>query len=267
MTLGFSACGNEKNERSKMEQSILGISSELMIDHFNIWVSNPEKAKEKLLNIGFNSIPDSLSQVHTGQGTAGKYFYFLNAYLELIFVYDQNEFTNNNIINEQLDFAERNDYRKNGASPFSIALKLKDYDVEKIPFEKIRYHQNWMEKQANIYSAKNSKLRLQEPSIFVVYPEIESDTFETLADLNKIPDEYAFARQFYRHPNGAKKITKIIIKSPKLDSNTKTIQSINGIKNIRVRNGTENLMLLYFDENVQGKSFDLRPDLPLIVYL
>lgn len=241
--------------------------SKLEIDHVNIWVKNPRIAKEKLEQIGFTGIPDSLSQIHKGQGTSGRYFNFLNGYLELIFIYDQNEFEINNKLNKHLDFPERANFEDNGASPFSIALKVKDYNVEKIPFEKVRYHQDWMEGDASIYSAKNSKTHLKEPSIFVVYPEIESDIFETIDDLKNIPDEYAIWRAFFKHPNGAKKVTHISITSTDINLNTETIQAVNGINNLTVKNGPEHLMKLYFDENIQGKSFDLRPELPLKIYL
>jgi len=185
----------------------------------------------------------------------------------LIFVYDQNELVENNEKNNALDFTERANFEKNGASPFSVALKIKDYDIEKIPFEKIRYHQDWMEGNVNIYSAKNSKTNLKEPSIFVVYPEIESERFETLSDLKNIPDAYAFAREFYKHPNGAQKVSEIIITSSDLNLNSETIKAINKIDNLTVKSGKEHLMELHFDNNIQGKSFDLRPDLPLIIYL
>lgn len=90
----FSSCKNEKrvNITEKKDDNI---SSNLQIDHFNIWVNNPEIARESLTELGFNSVPDSLSAVHEGQGTAGKYFNFLNGYLELIFVYDQNKLEEN----------------------------------------------------------------------------------------------------------------------------------------------------------------------------
>lgn len=242
-------------------------STDLQLDHFNIWVKNPKKAKKQLTEIGFTSVPDSLSQIHNGQGTAGRYFYFLNGYLELIFVHDQNELEENNAKNKGLDFTERASFEKNGASPYSLALKVKDYNVTKIPFEKVRYHQDWMEGDFSIYPAKNSKTHLKEPSVFVVYPEIESEIFETLSDLKNIPNEYAFLREFYKHPNGAKKITDIIITSIDLDLKTETMKAVNGIEEVTVKNGTEHLMELYFDNNVQGKSFDLRPELPLIIYL
>ena len=194
-------------------------------------------------------------------------FFFLNNYLEFIFVYNQNEFEQNNKINNTLDFEERVNFENNGASPFSIALKVKHYNIDKIPFEKVKYHQDWMEEDANIYSAKNSKTHLKEPSIFVVYPGIESERFETLSDLKNIPEEYALWRTFYKHPNGAKKITKAIITSYDLDLKTETIKAVNGIENLTVKNGKAHVMELYFDNTIQGKSFDLRPDLPLIIHL
>ena len=262
------SCKNEsKKNIENIDSNNKEISKDLQLDHFNIWVENPMKTKKRLNEIGFTSVPDSLSQIHSGQGTAGRYFNFLNGYLELIFVYNQNELEENIKRNKALDFKERANFKKNGALPFSLALKLKEYNVEKIPFEKVKYHQNWMDENSYIYSAKNSKNYLQEPSIFVVYPEIESDKFETISDLKSIPDEYAFARDFYKHPNGAKKITNIVITSTDLDLKTETIKAINRIQKLTVKNGREHLMELYFDNNIQKKTFDLRPELPLIIYL
>ncbi|WP_439131886.1 hypothetical protein [Polaribacter sp.] len=255
----FSACDKEKQNQKK--------SSNLQVDHFNIWTESPKLAKEKLINLGFIALPDSLSKVHHGQGTTGRYFYFLNNYLELIYVNDQKEFEENNAKNKNLDFSERANFKNNGASPFGIALKVKDYNTNKIPFKKIAYHQDWMTKNANIYAAKSSKNNLKEPSVFVVYPEIESDQFESLADLQKIPEEYSFYRTLFKHPNGAKKVSQITITSPQLDTSTPTIKALNGIENVLIKKGSEHVMELYFDKNFQKKIFDLRPELPLIIYL
>ncbi|MBC2846735.1 VOC family protein [Winogradskyella flava] len=266
LLFSLSSCKDTESKYST-DEITKNIASDLQIDHLNIWVNNPKKTKERLTDIGFTAVPDSLSAVHHGQGTAGKYFHFLNGYLELIFVYNQNELEDNVLKNKDLDFTERANFQNNGASPFSIALKVKDYKTEKIPFEKISYHQDWMEENTSIYSAKNSKKHLKEPSIFVVYPQIESDRFETLSDLKNIPEEYDFVRAFYKHKNGAQKITNIIITSTDLDVNTETIKAVNGTENLTVKNGPEHLMELYFDNNIQQKTFDLRPQLPLIVYL
>ncbi|WP_299626578.1 VOC family protein [uncultured Tenacibaculum sp.] len=266
IAFGLFSCKNTKTKstittRTEVQQN------DLTIDHLNIWVKHPQKAKNRLIELGFTAIPDSLSKVHKGQGTAGKYFYFLNGYLEFIYVYDQKELEQNASKNKDLDFIERSNFDNNNALPFSVALQLKDYNTEKIPFEKIQYHQDWMEEDSNIYAAKNSKTNLKEPSIFVVYPVIQYDKFNTLEDLQKIPEEYALWRTFYKHENGAQKITKVIITSSDLDLNSETIKTVNQIEDVTVKNGAEYLMELYFDDNKQGKSFDLRPELPLKIYL
>lgn len=258
LMLSIYSCQVEKTER---------VSSDLNFDHFVIWVSNPKKAKESLTKIGFTSVPDSLSAVHHGQGTAGRYFNFLNGYLELIFVRDQKELEENNLQHKDLDFVKRANFEKNGASPFGIALKLKNYDTTKIPFQEIEYHQDWMDEDANIYAAKNSNIYLNEPSIFVVYPKIEADTFESLSDLDNIPEEYAIWRSFFIHPNGAQKITNIRITSIDLNLDSETIRTVNSIQNLSVEDGQDYLMELHFDNDIQGKSFDLRPELPLLIYL
>lgn len=264
LLLSLSACKENKKNPTKTPPKI---STDLHLDHFNIWVENPQEAKAKLTQIGFSAIPDSMSQIHVGQGTTGRYFNFLNTYLELIFVYDQSELEDNNRKNKDLDFTERANFKNNGALPFSIALKMENYDATKIPFEKVRYHQDWMAENQSIYSAKNSKTYLNEPSIFVVYPELKAHTFESLSNLDTIPDEYAFWRDSFKHPNGAQKVTAIQITSTNLDLSSETIQAINAIENITVKNGSEYLMELFFDDHVQGKSFDLRPELPLVMYL
>jgi hypothetical protein len=257
----------EENDNKQVKGLTESVTSDLQIDHLNIWVKDPKTAKNKLTDIGFTSVPDSLSPIHKGQGTSGRYFHFLNNYLELIFVYNQNELEQNNAVNKDLDFTERANFDKNLASPFSIALKVKDYNTEKIPFEKVRYHQDWMDENASIFSAKNSKTNLKEPSIFVVYPEIESGRYESLTALEKFPSEDDSWKAYFKHPNGAQKITNITITSTDLDLNTETMKAINDIENVTVKNGKAHLMELYFDNNIQKKSFDLRPELPLIIHL
>lgn len=258
------ACGNNTKNYAKTQKDE---SPDLSLDHLNIWVNNPKVAQKRLMELGFSTVPDSLSQVHHGQGTTGKYFHFLNGYLELIYINNQQEFDANNTLNDQLDFKERADFNKNGASPFSIALKMKKYEVDKIPFECIQYHQEWMPKDQSIYAAKNSKLKLKEPSIFVVYPSLESDQFDSIEDLGKIPDDYAFAREFYKHPNGAKRITEIRITTTEFEKESQSIQALNRMPLLEVKEGNDHLLELFFDQNIQKKKYDLRPELPLIIYL
>lgn len=258
----LNACKNETKTTRELKTS-----SALKIDHLNIWVNNPKTAKQKLIDAGFTAEPDSLSAIHYGQGTSGRYFRFLNGYLELIFIHKQQEFLQNNTQNPNLDFAERANFKENGALPFSIALKLKEYNVNYIPFQSVKYQQKWMGSNNAIYAAKSSKTNLQEPSVFVVYPEIESDTFKSISDLESFPTENDFWKAFFKHPNGAEKITHVTITSTDINLNSKTIKSLNHLKEVTIKHGKNYLLELFFDNNTQNKTIDLRPELPIIVYL
>jgi len=44
LTLGFISCNNEKKTETKTDETKLVISSDLQVDHFNIWVKNPKTA-------------------------------------------------------------------------------------------------------------------------------------------------------------------------------------------------------------------------------
>ncbi len=241
--------------------------SNLKIDHVNIWSKNPKVAKEKLEKIGFTAIPDSLCQIHKGQGTTGRYFYFLNAYLELIFIHNEEEFAKNVEKNNELDFMERSNSPVNGFSPFSIALKMDDYNKEKVPFKTIDYAQDWMGEENQILVAKNSKIKKGEPSLFIIYPEIEYDVFESKEDLSKIPEEYSIWRTFYEHKNGAEKISKVKIFSRELDHESETIKMLKELEGFEFVEGEDYLMELYFDKQKKNEIYDMRPEIPLIIYL
>ncbi len=241
--------------------------SSVSLDHVSIWVDDPKMAKDKLVELGFKAIPDSLSLVHQGQGTSGRFFYFLNTYLEFIFINDSTEFHHNIKKNDGLDFLERSSHISSGYSPFGLGLQMDKYNKDKIPFEVIEYRQDWMENGNSIYAAKNSKLNKDEPSTFVIYPEIQYDQFENMDSLVKIPEAYSIWRSFYKHGNGVEKVSKIRIHLD-LNSNpkSKSLEAISDIENIELIQSKENMIDLYFDENKQKKSFDLRPELPLVLH-
>ncbi len=261
LTLLLTSCTSNEAPTGSEEVSTLGI------DHINVWVKDPIKAKAELERLGFTAVPDSLSQIHHGQGTTGRYFYFLNIYLELIYVYDEVIFQENANSNPALDFIERSNSPENGYLPFGIALKMDNYDKTKIPFATVSYHQDWMGEGNNIYAAQSAKLKKAEPSVFVIYPEIEYEKFENLDSLKRIPDEYSIWRAFYQHENGAEKISKIKIYTDQLDQESSTIKNINTIENVAIKVGKEQLMELYFDDHRQKKTYDLRPTIPLILHL
>ncbi|MCH2228737.1 MAG: hypothetical protein MK105_00230 [Crocinitomicaceae bacterium] len=99
----------------------------------------------------------------------------------------------------------------------------------------------------------------------MVYPEIDAPIVESFDKLEKFPSEDNFWKTFFS--NGAKNLTKIVITSNDLDVNSETIKALNSIENLAVRKGESHLMEFYFDDNKQGETYDLRPELPLIIHL
>lgn len=62
-------------------------------------------------------------------------------------------------------------------------------------------------------------------------------------------------------------MTNISISSDDINLESETIRTLNSMDNLTIKNGTKHFMEITFDSNLQGKSFDLRPELPLKIYL
>jgi hypothetical protein len=255
----------QKNETDASKESI----KNLKVDHFNFWTKKPEAFKKKLVEAGFTVVPDSLIPPHEGQGTRGKFINFLNMYFEIIYVDNEEEFITNQKANPLLDFETRGNHQENGASPFSFALKMKEYDATKIPFETVRYHQSWMSSDSvSIQSAKSSKTNFSEPSVFVVYPEISADEFENIDELAvKIPEEYAMWREFFKHKNGAKKVTNIKLHMVRKHEVSDAFKAVNSLEGIDIVDDTKHYIEVDFDNKVQNITLDFRPDFPVIFRL
>jgi hypothetical protein len=259
----------DSKEQKEETHTVSADIKNMKIDHFNLWTKQPEVFKKKLVEAGFTVVPDSLIPPHQGQGTRGKFMNFLNMYFELIYVINEEEFLSNQKANPLLDFETRGNHQENGASPFSVALKMKNYDVSKIPFETVRYHQSWMGSDSvSIQSAKSSKTNFTEPSVFVVYPEISADEFESLEEVDtKIPEEYAMWRQFFKHKNGAKKVTDIKIHIVRKHEVSDVMKTLNGLEVLDVIDDTSHCIEVDFDNRAQNITLDFRPDFPVIFRL
>ena len=267
--------GCKEKESKGLKQDLINTETidsksivDLELDHFFIWVENPDSVKESLTKIGFNMEADSIPTIHEGQGTAGKYFNFWNSYLELLYVYDKQEIETNKKLNDSIGIFFKPELITKGASPFGIGLHMKNYQPERIPFRTFKYHQKYMSSdEMNIFIAKASFELPKEPEVFILYPEIQTHNFTSIDEIDKISEGKPHVRDLFIHPNNAKKVTKIVIETNTEESFSKTMKIVNGIQHIEIKKGREHLMKIYFDNQIQGKSFDLRPELPLIVYL
>ncbi|MEH6632526.1 MAG: VOC family protein [Halopseudomonas aestusnigri] len=133
-------------------------SSPIEIDHIFVFVDpvqNQDPFEAHLLQeAGFI---ESYRRDHPGQGTTNICYCFDNAYLELLWVNDEQAIRSNVISNTRL--AERSQWKNNGSSPFGIALR------PELPFETWNYQPPYLPPEMTIPVACSS-LDPMQPFIF-----------------------------------------------------------------------------------------------------
>lgn len=88
------------------------------LDHIFIFTDRAEQVANALRMFGLS---EGTANVHAGQGTACRRFFFQNAYLELAWVINEEEIKNPDI--ERTKLWERSQYKFTGYSPFGICFR------------------------------------------------------------------------------------------------------------------------------------------------
>ena len=227
------------------------------LDHILIWVDKEAPEIELFKENGFTSI---ISGSHSQQGTSGKYLFFLNFYIELLYISDNVE-AFENIEKFGCNYLERSYWRLNHASPFGLALKMKTFDKENILFDYTEYKADWMRDDGLIMADNNKNLLA--PLVFVLRPKMEFPSYHSIDEMlidNK-PDDF---KKNHIHENGIKTLTSYHVYINPEAETSKLINYLNK-SGINILNGDENCIELVFDNEINNRAFDFRPRLPLII--
>lgn len=229
----------------------------LQLDHVLIWVDKDAPEIELFKKSGFTGI---ISGKHTGQGTAGKYLFFLNFYIELLYISDSIEALNN-LDNFGCNYIERYKWRESKASALGLGLKMPSFNKDSIPFDYFEYKACWMAKDALLMAKDN--INLNSPLIFLLQPSMEFPCYTSIEEMlrDEKPEDF---KQNHIHDNGIKTLTayKIVVKTTSGLSETSNKLVRNGI---HIAEGDEERVELIFDNNIHHKEIDFRPVLPLII--
>jgi len=227
------------------------------LDHIFIWVDKDAPEIELFREKGFTSV---ISGSHTQQGTSGKYIFFLNFYIEFLYISDPVE-ASENIDKFGCDYVKRSNWKLNQASPFGLALKMKPFNEENIVFDYTEYKADWM-RDKSLLMAENNK-NLFDPLVFVLRPKMEFPCYQTIDDLLKadMPDDF---KQNHIHSNGIKALTSYKIYLNQKVESSKLFSTLN-TNGINILEGAENKIELIFDNEINHKEIDFRPKLPLII--
>src|SRR5215475_787134 len=99
------------------------------VDHLFVFTDVGAPEAEGLVAFG---LTEGEPNVHPGQGTANRRFFFRNVFLELLWVSDPAEVQSELV--QPMQFWQRWSQRRSGASPFGVLLRPKRPDVEGLPF-------------------------------------------------------------------------------------------------------------------------------------
>jgi hypothetical protein len=201
------------------------------LDHLFILTDRGAPAADALIPLGF---AEGAPNVHAGQGTACRRFFFANAYLEFLWVDDETEAAGEAMRRTRL--LERWRARASGGSPFGIALRPRT-PGEAPPFHTWDYRPPWLTEGA-LPVATNSE-RLDEPFLFVL----------------------PFGRRPER-PGTARASTRVVLDTPVAAPSAEAMAvAHHGL--VAWRPADEHGMLVEFDRAATGGHADLRPALPL----
>jgi Glyoxalase-like domain len=217
------------------------------LDHVFVFASRGAPEADRLVSLG---LTEGSGNVHHGQGTANRRFFFRNAMLELIWVQDEREVQSAAIAPTGL--SERAQFRRTGASPFGICLRTTETNghTPASPFESWSYHPPYLPAGQEILVARTS---LAEPLLFMAPVGHRSDASPPVR------------REPIEHANGLREISGVRVT---LTGGTRLSLSLRVMEHLGIATfvqGREHLMELSFDKVVRGQSIDLRPELGLVL--
>jgi Glyoxalase-like domain len=212
----------------------------IALDHVFICCDEYAPEAESLLDIG---LIEGSSNVHPGQGTANRRFFFHGGFIELLWVSSPQEAQSS--LTAPTKLWPRWAARKQGACPFGIAFSPSAADVPEPPFSAWPYRPMYLPPTKSILFAQHTTLR--EPELFYMgWPHTQASA----------------ASQPMEHANGLLRLHAASVGIPAgtpLSASSLAVQSA-GL--LSFHTATQYELTLSF-ESALPVTFDLRPTLPL----
>jgi hypothetical protein len=207
----------------------------MQIDHIFIRVQPGGPEAEALREFGLS---EGSGNVHPGQGTANRRFFFANAFLELLWIANEeeirNEQTRPTMLHERLGAGE--------ASPFGICFR------PCAEFPTWDYKPSYLPTGMTIGIASDAPL--SEPMWFYTSVGKPPELFE------------GERRQPLQHATCLHRLTSLRCTLP----STTALSEAARASGIHFTEGDEHLLEISFDDEARGMSKDLRPSLPIILH-
>ena len=194
-------------------------------------------------------LTEGAPNLHPGQGTACRRFFFANSYLELLWVSNAGEAQSEMIRPTHL--WERWASRASDACPLGLGFRPKVQREVNVPFSSWEYRPPYLPSPLSLHVATNASV-LTEPMLFYL-------------PFAQRPDRYPKANRppLAHHRAGVRAVTRVELISPHANRLSPEMAAVTGTGLMQIRAGPEYLIELGFDGESQGQQADFRPLLPL----
>ncbi|MBW4512361.1 MAG: VOC family protein [Scytonematopsis contorta HA4267-MV1] len=219
---------------------------QLELDHIFVCV-DPEAPEAKLLK-DFG-LTDGGGRIHRGQGTANVCFLFHNAYLELLWLFDESEIQSSVV--RRTSLWERCRWKETQACPFGIAFR-KNPNLLDLPFSTWNYQAPYRPPEASIQIATNSQ-NVSEPLIFIS-PAKRKPADSNLGD-----------RQVLVHKFGLNEITAVRVSLAGNQDFSREINDVNGLGMVTFLQEDFYHLEIEFDNAKYGKFHSFQDVLPISI--
>lgn len=223
----------------------------LELDHFYIVVQPPaSRAADALRRVGI--VVDTAIAHHDGQGTASVAAFFENGYLELLWV-DSTTAVDSAHLSDLADFRRAANWRDSGASPFGLGLHFLAGSADDL----------------SIPARREAAPHLG-PNMF--YLLLRQPEEARAADIFVMPSAAAVAQwmarfrgrrpNLFAHPLGARRISRVLLHgSPANRPHAMDLDLVS----LGFAPASMQYAIVEFDGAREGREWDLRPTLPLVL--
>ena len=219
----------------------------LQFDHLFICTSVDAPAAEQLVAFG---LTEGEPNVHPGQGTACRRFFFHNAYLELLWVQDPGESQSDLVRPAHL--WERWSGRNTGACPFGLCFRPAAGHVGGPPFSTWDYRPPYLPDPLSLAVGTNAAV-LAEPMLCY------------LAFARRTDGVQSARLQPLDHPAGLREVTRVTLAGPRPVRPSEALRALMRTELVGWRENETPRVELGFDGERGGKTQDFRPALPLVL--
>ncbi len=220
------------------------------LDHIFIFTHHAEQVASTLQSFGLS---EGTANVHPGQGTACRRFFFQNAYIELAWVINIDEIKKPVI--ERTKLWERSQYSLTHVCPFGLCFRTNQQPEQAV---NLIFEDGW--RYYSIYLPEGQFANIASNEDFPAEPMLFEMPFFGLA-----PKDYPLEKkQSLTHATGFHQLTKVSLAlPPPINDFSVAFRKVLQEGAIQVSVGETYSATLEFDDGRQGELKDFNPLIPL----